>query len=152
MVDVLAFLFENFLHRPIDLQANMEQIARELPKVGFEMDEIDGAIGWLDQTFKHQRFANPSLKECHGLRIFTPLEIAKLDSEARGMLYFLETGGLITPSVRELLIERAMALNINSIGKEQMRWVVLFVMMNTHARNDVIEWIETNINKAMQKK
>lgn len=147
MVNVLAFLFEKFLHKQIDIQAHMEQIAQELPKVGFKVDDIDGALDWLDETFNSQQFDEPSLKNCNAQRIFTALEKAKLNCEARGMLYFLENSGLTTPAVRELLIERAMALHTNFIGKEEMRWVILFVMMNTHARQNVVEWIEANIKK-----
>lgn len=152
MVNVLAFLFENFLHRPIDLPSHMDQIARELPKVGFKIDDVDGAIDWLDETLKSsQYFKNPTLKASHGERLFSQLEMAKIDSEARGMIYSLEMNRLITPSVRELLIERAMALNTNSVGKEHMRWVILFVLMNTNARDDVIEWLEATSNEPVKK-
>ncbi len=147
MVEVLAFLFENLLHRQIDLHAHMEQIARELPQVGFDVEEIDGAIDWLDETLKSQNYNTLPLKESQSFRAFTELELAKIDKEARGMIYFLENSGFITPPVRELLIDRAMALKINSVGKEEMRWVLLFVLMNTHAQKDVIEWIEASITE-----
>lgn len=145
MVEVLAFLFENFLQRPIDLQANLEQIARELPRVGFNVDEVDGAIDWLDETLRTQNFDIIPLKESHGTRAFTAIEIAKIDLEARGMIYLLENTGLITPSIRELIIDRVMALNLNVVGKKEMQWVLLFVMMNTQARKEIIEWIQTSI-------
>lgn len=150
MVAVLAFLFENFLHRPIDLQANFEQIARELPQVGFDVEEVDGAMDWLDETLKSQNFDLIPLKESDSFRAFTQLEIAKIEPEARGVIYTLESNGLITSSIRELLIDRAMALRIHSVGKKEMQWVLLFVMMNTHARKEIIEWIEASIAASAQ--
>ncbi len=150
MVEVLAFLFENFLHRPIDLQANFEQIARELPQVGFNVEEVDGAMDWLDETLQNQSFDTTLLKQSCSLRAFTSLETAKIDNEARGMIYLLESNGLITPSIRELMIDRAMALQINTVGKKEMQWVLLFVMMNSQARKDIIDWIETSISEAVQ--
>lgn len=150
MVEVLAFLFENFLHRQIDIQAHFDQIARELPQVGFDVEEVDGAMDWLDETLRSERFDTPLLKESRSPRLFTALEIAKIDNEARGMIYFLSNNCLITPSIRELLIDRAMALRINTVTKTELRWVLLFVMMNTHARQDVLEWIEASLADAMK--
>jgi len=145
MVEVIAFLFEGFINRQIDMQISLEQIARELPEAGFSNDEIDFAMIWLDDTLNHEHLDVKALNSCDGFRIYNEFEEKKLDEEARGLLYFLEQNKMITPAVRELIIDRALALHINYVGKEEMRWVLLFVMMNSNARNDILIWIEKSI-------
>lgn len=145
MVEVIAFLFEGFMNKQIDMKTNIEQIARELPDLGFNNDEIEFAMEWLDGTLNHRQLNIALLNSSDGFRIYDELEAQKLTEEARGLLYFLEQNEMITPAVRELIIDRAMALHINYVGKEEMRWVLLFVMMNSNARDDILAWIEKSI-------
>lgn len=149
MVEVIEFLFEGLVSRQIDLnlKINIEQIARELPNIGFEIDEIDSALSWLNETIFHSHPLDENLNSSHATRIYDSFELQKLDEKARGLLYFLEQNKMITPSVREFIIERALALHTNYIGKEEIRWVLLFVMMNSQARDDIIGWLEKNISE-----
>lgn len=145
MVEVIAFLFEGFISKQIDMKINIEQIARELPELGFNNDEIDFAIEWLDLTLNHKSLNVTLLNSSDGFRVYNEFEVQKLTEEARGLLYFLEQNEMITPAVRELIIDRAMALHVNYVGTEEMRWVLLFVMMNSNACDDILAWIEKSV-------
>jgi Smg protein len=46
MFDVLVYLYENYW-RP-DACPDHEQLTRKLSSVGFESDEIEEALSWLD--------------------------------------------------------------------------------------------------------
>ena len=61
-------------------------------------------------------------------RIYDELEQAQIDRDARGFLLQLEQIGLVTPSVRETVIDRAMALDEDEIDIERLKWVVLLVL------------------------
>jgi len=54
----------------------------------------------------------------------------RLDSDARGMLLFLEQNGILDPISRELVIERAMALGSNELDIDDIQWIVLLVLVN----------------------
>jgi len=63
-------------------------------------------------------------------RVFSAQECAKLDAECRGFLMFLEQSAILTPASRELAIDRAMALNEESITLENLKWIVLLVLFS----------------------
>ena len=52
MFDVLVYLYENYW-RP-DACPDHDQLTRKLSSVGFESDEIQEALSWLDGVFRFQ--------------------------------------------------------------------------------------------------
>jgi Smg protein len=64
------------------------------------------------------------------MRIFTEEEQTRLDLDSRGLLVFLEQNEILTQRARELVIERALALDTPYISEEELKWIVLLVLMN----------------------
>jgi len=57
----------------------------------------------------------------YSIRLFSTLEIEKFDIQARGVLIDLVELNVITPGQRELIIDKALALDIAHIDQEQMK-------------------------------
>ena len=62
--------------------------------------------------------------------VFDTLEQARLDTACRGFLVHLEQVGILSPTQRELVIERLMALDGDEIDIEKLKWVVLMVLFS----------------------
>ena len=62
--------------------------------------------------------------------MFGALELSRLDTECRGFLVHLENVGILSPTQRELVIDRLMALEGDDIDIEKLKWVVLMVLFS----------------------
>ena len=61
---------------------------------------------------------------------FAALEQARLDTDCRGYLVHLEQVGILSPTQRELVIDRLMALEGDEIDIDKLKWVVLMVLFS----------------------
>ena len=89
------------------------------------------AFDWLDEL----AWSQGTLEYTGGttlpsVRIYTEAESQKLDTEIRGMLLFLEQNGILDPFSREIVIERAMALETEEMSADDVKWIVLLVLVN----------------------
>jgi Smg protein len=69
-----------------------------------------------------------SLEGSTAFRGYADVEAAKLGVEGRGFLAFLEGAKVLTPLLREIIIERAMALSEDSVSVEKLKVIVLMVL------------------------
>ena len=76
------------------------------------------------------RTARSSRSNGRAIRIFDTLEQARLDTDCRGYLVYLEHVGILSPTQRELVIDRLMALDGDEIDIEKLKWVVLMVLFS----------------------
>jgi Smg protein len=125
--DVLIYLFENYMDDDVELTPDPDMIRTELLEAGFPQTEINKAFDWLE-SLTEQNAIKPASSPA--FRIFSSQEMAKLDTECRGLLLFLEQNGILTPASRELVIDRVMAFNEETISLENLKWVVLMVLFS----------------------
>lgn len=123
--DVLIYLFENYMDNEVDLAPDPDLIRSELAEAGFPPAEINRAFEWLESLTEQQTIEAVSSP---AFRVFSSREMSKLDTECRGLLLFLEQSGILTPASRELVIDRIMAFNEETISLENLKWVVLMVL------------------------
>jgi Smg protein len=62
--------------------------------------------------------------------VFDPRELARLDTDCRGYILYLENIGILSAAQRELAIDRLLALDAAQIDIEQVKWVVLMVLFS----------------------
>lgn len=127
MFEVLVFMFENYFthHETLD-DAVMEQ---ELSAAGFEQDDILGAFDWFQQM--QSMFSAPLFDYSHektAIRIFSSNECKRINTESLGFLVFLQQAKVINDVERDLIVERAMALDTNRLGIEEMRWITMMAL------------------------
>lgn len=124
--DVLIYLFENYLDDEADFMPEPDALRTELLEAGFPQLEVNKAFDWLESLTPQQeiKIAKPAI------RIFAEPEVAKLNVDCRGLLMFLEQTGILTPTSRELVIDRAMVLQEEEISLENLKWIVLMVLFS----------------------
>ncbi len=136
VIDVLMYIFSSYIDRDDSLPEDRDSIDLDLREAGFESQEIDKAFDWLDGLALAEDI--PTLEQsAKSIRIYSKKEQQRLDTKIQGFLLFLEQSGVLTPELRELVINRIMALDGNSlVDMEEFRWVVMMVLFNSAIDQD----------------
>ena len=143
VLDVLMYLFENYMNDEIEFDTDEESLRVELQQAGFRSTEISKAFDWLEALANQQNeLSGDTLVNTGSTRIFTEEEADKLESDCRGFLLFLEQTGVLDHVTRELVIDRVMALESDDIDLEQLKWVVLMVLFNQPGSEAAFAWME----------
>ena len=135
MFDVLVYLYENYW-RP-DACPDHAQLTRKLSAVGFESDEIQEALCWLDglavtaQGYSGQQSEN-------AMRVYSPAEQELLGDESIGFVSFLESAGVLPPPMREMVIDRASAIGVTPIELDDLKVIVLMVFWSLGEEPDAL--------------
>ena len=124
MFDILVFVFENYLP---DAYPEPDALARRLSAAGFEDDAISEALAWL-AGLEEAQAGERLLAAPVGIRIYNDGELAKLPADCRGFLTLLEQQGAIDSTTREMILERAMAVDRAVVSLGRFKVIVLMVM------------------------
>src|SRR5262245_39049848 len=106
MFDVLVYVYENYW-RP-DACPEHDQLTRKLSAVGFESEEIEDALTWLDGLTQGAQVAAQA-QSARSQRLYTEAERELLGEASLGFISFLESSGVLAPSMRETVLDRAKA-------------------------------------------
>jgi Smg protein len=131
VLDILIYLFENYFDTETDdgFEPDRETLKQELEHAGFPTSEVERALCWLEELAADPSRQHPS-PTTRAIRVFAALEQARLDTDCRGYLVHLEQVGILSPTQRELVIDRLMALDGDEIDIEKLKWVVLMVLFS----------------------
>ena len=137
MFDVLVFLFESYYQS--GAYPDQDTLERKLHAAGFENEDIHDALDWLQNLTRLPRDGLPeSLDSRPSFRGYTRDETEKLSLESRGFIAFLEGAGILTPLLRELIIERVMALPDELVGLDKLKVIVLMVLWTRRGNVDTL--------------
>ena len=126
MFDVLIYLFENYLEDEIESLPDTDVIRSELRDAGFAHPEVSKAFNWLESLSLLESMDNLT----SSFRIFAQFEQQKLDKACQSLLLSLEHTGILSPPLREIVIESVMRLEIEKISLEELKWIVLMVLLS----------------------
>jgi Smg protein len=135
MFEVLVYLYENYW-RP-DACPDHQQLSRKLSAVGFESDEIQEALRWLDGLASTAESCVGTQSD-HSLRVYTPAERDLLGEDSIGFISFLESAGVLPPPMREMVIDRATAVGGGEIDLEDLKVIVLMVFWSLGEEPDAL--------------
>ena len=129
VLKVLIYVYDHYmLADPADVPERRYML-EDLQKRGFSVSEVVQAMEWLSALVGDKRAAaSDTESEGAGLRIFADGELSRLSPDCRAFLMLLDRQRVLTPQQRELVIERALALDVDEIDVEQLKWVVLLVL------------------------
>jgi Smg protein len=130
VLDVLMYLFETYIETEDEPEADQNTLRIELIKAGFNNNEIDKALDWLDGLAEHNENFIENNDTANATRIYNSAEISQLDVSCRGFISYLEQINILTTTQRELLIDRLLALDAQDINVDQIKWVVLMVLFS----------------------
>ncbi len=125
--DVLIYLFENYMDSEVSIAPDTDILQAELKAAGFNSTNISQAFEWLDNLALQEE---PSFKSAYNFRIFCSQECQKLDMECRNFILFLQGMDILNPVSRELVIDRAMAIENTPISIEELKWITLIVLLS----------------------
>ncbi len=136
VIDVLMYIFSSYADQENNLPEDRDGIEADLRAAGFDSLEIDKAFEWLDGLALDEDI--PVINQSsQTTRVFSPEETQRLADNAQGFLLFLEQSGVLTPTLRELVINRVMALDsVSEVDLEELKWVVMMVLFNSTEEHD----------------
>jgi len=131
VLDILIYLFENYFDGEPDdgPEPDRDTLKQELERAGFAAVEVERALSWLEELATDPARAELA-PTARAIRIFDRVEQSRLDTDCRGYLVHLEQIGILSPTQRERVIERLMALEGDEIDLEKLKWVVLMVLFS----------------------
>ncbi|MCU0834537.1 MAG: DUF494 domain-containing protein [Chromatiaceae bacterium] len=142
MVDVLIYLYENYMDRESQPPVDQGVLEDELSQAGFSNSEIHKALRWLDDLAAEVDAPADHPRSLGAVRVYTDAECTKLDREVRGLLLSLEQNGILDPVSRELVIDRVLAMDHAGVSVEELKWVALLVLMNRPGREAAFSQME----------
>ena len=135
MFDVLVYLYENYW-RP-DACPDHQQLSRKLSAVGFESDEIQEALHWLD-GLASSADGRVAAQCSDSLRVYSPVEQDLLGEESVAFISFLESAGVLPPEMREMVIDRATAAGGGPLDLDDLKVIVLMVFWSLGEEPDAL--------------
>lgn len=141
--DILMYLFETYLDDDQSEIPSADNIRNELSRIGFDDSNVDKSFKWLDDlsTLKEYNFTIEQIDN-NSFRTFSSIESSTFDQQAQAVLIELVNLNILTPTQREIIIDKALALDIAPINQEQMKWVVLMVLFNMPDSAGSFTWIQ----------
>jgi Smg protein len=143
VLKVLIYVYDHYMMAdPADVPERQHML-EDLQKRGFSLTEVVHAMEWLSALVGDQRTSAVAADAEPGegsqgsgqavaadgaLRVFADGELTRLSADSRSFLVLLDRQHVLTPQQRELVIERALALDIAEVDVEQLKWVVLLVL------------------------
>lgn len=154
MFEVLAFVYENYYAdegcpEPVHLQ-------RKLSAVGFESDEIEDALAWLQGLSSAARSARPRVPDAAeasanpaadpwlrqplatSVRIYPQYEQNHLGAQCLGFIRFLESAGVLPAHLREVVLDRAMAAPGGPVALDDLKVIILMVFWSFGLEPDAL--------------
>ena len=139
MFEVLVFVYENYYAG--DSCPEPAHLERKLSAVGFDAEEIADAMAWLKElnaaahgSLRSTTTAQPSPPEpwlrepsATSVRIYTVMEQNHLGPQCMGFLYFMESAGVLAAPVREVVIDRCMAVPGGPVSLDDLKTIILMV-------------------------
>ena len=145
MFEVLVYVYENYWQG--DACPELPQLGRKLTAAGFEPEEIQAALVWLDGLNNAAQSTQICLppgesaatspanalprsvqaQSPDSLRVYSSAEQEHLGAETLGFVSFLESSGVLPPHMREIVIDRAMAAPGDPLTLDDLKIIVLMV-------------------------
>jgi Smg protein len=144
MFEVLVFVYENYWRG--DACPELDQLGRKLSAQGFEPEEIQQALVWLDglnvaaQGTELDAEAAPALptQSADSMRVYSVAEQDHLGSQCLGFISFLEAADVLPPAMREIVVDRAMAAPGDPVSLDDLKIIVLMVYWSMGREPDAL--------------
>jgi Smg protein len=125
--DVLMYLFDNYMDEDSEIPPDNEIVKTELLEAGFGDKDVTKAFNWLESLAIED--LDIAAQATSSFRIFSPFEKERLDVECQDFIMTLERTGILNSVNRELVLDRAIALE-ETLSLDKLKWIVLIVLLN----------------------
>jgi len=150
MLEVLIYLFENYIVDGVAFEPEQEKLAEELLGAGFPNEEINKAFAWLEDLLDVCEQDGQIIKQSNNaFRFYTSDEMQQLNFDGLALITRLVNVGVLDQFLREMVIDRVMALDSVQVNIDHVRWVILMVLSNRPGFDDIAEWAEVIVTDDM---
>jgi Smg protein len=146
MFEVLVFVYENYWRG--DACPELGQLGRKLSAAGFDLEDIQQALSWLDELnlASHktelidisQAKREQHTESAQSMRVYSVAEQDHLGAACLGFINFLESADVLSPHMREIVMDRAMAIPGNPIHLDDLKIIVLMVYWSIGLEPDAL--------------
>ena len=149
MFDVLVYVYEHYWRG--EACPELPLLGRKLSAAGFEADEIEQALSWLAglhtaaQNAETIRIDAPKtawetayVQSPTSMRVYSISEQQQLGAAGLGFITFMEGAGVLPPQVREIVVDRAMAVSTHPISLDDLKIIVLMVYWSAGIEPDAL--------------
>ncbi len=104
---------------------------QHLGSEGLEHLQLQGVDRLLDDLvdLRDQAYS-PDADKTTAIRVYTSFERIKLNTDCRGFILFMEQMDVLDCQAREMVIDRAIALEGEEVDLDRLKWVVMMVLYN----------------------
>jgi len=143
VLEVLLFIFEHFFDDEHGFSNEETEMIEALEQCGFGKGEVKKALLWLDGLLelREQNYA-PCTDTSKAFRVFSEYEKLRLNADCRGFILFMEQMDILDCKTREMVIDRAIALDSPDVEIEQLKWIVMMVLYNMPDKEGEYIWLE----------
>jgi Smg protein len=145
MFEVLVYVYENYWRG--DACPELSHLSRKLSAVGFDPEQIEQALQWLaglslasTQTRGIDLQPLPehtnTAQSPNSLRVYSIAEQDHLGADSLGFISFLESAGVLPASMREIVVDRAMAVPGRPVSLDDLKIIVLMVYWSAGVEPD----------------
>ena len=152
VLDILIYVFDRYMFDEAPEVPEREALARDLESAGFGEANVERALDWLADLAGERHRPGGAADSVDGaaprihsaaLRIYSSMELTRLSVDCRGLLLSLENADILNPGQRELVIDRLLALDVEDLTLDQVRWVVLMVLSSQPGQEQACARMET---------
>jgi Smg protein len=137
MFEILVYVFENY--GALQACADGDALSRKLADAGFDNGEISDALAWLQGLASVTRDSLVLRPPGGGaFRVYAGFEFSQLGLDAVAFLSTLEARGELTQTQREIVIERALAIDESPVPLAKLKVIVLMVLWSQQADVDIL--------------
>ena len=154
MFEVLVYVYENYWQGAACPES--DRLGRKLMAAGFDADEIQQALIWLEGLNVAARGTQLSPPDTqsessppsgssglqaqsdNSLRVYSVAEQTHLGAQSLGFVSFLDTAGMLPPHMREVVLDRAMAAPGDPVALDDLKIIVLMVFWSFGKEPDAL--------------
>ena len=126
MFDVLVYVYEHYWRG--EACPELPLLSRKLSAAGFDADEIEQALSWL---------AGLNIAAQADI-IYSDAEQQHLGADGLGFLTFMEGAGVLPAQMREIVVDRAMAVPNYPVSLDDLKIIVLMVYWSAGIEPDAL--------------
>lgn len=149
MFDVLVYVYEHYWRG--EACPELPLLGRKLSAAGFDADEIEQALSWLAGLNIAAQNADiiqlgapkPTLTPAYvqsplSMRVYSEAELQHVGCEGLGFLMFMEGAGVLPAQMREIVVDRAMAVPNHPVSLDDLKIIVLMVYWSAGIEPDAL--------------
>ena len=147
MFDVLMYLFETYIHSDADVMVEQDELTDELSRAGFDKDEIEKALNWLERLANlhdSEREVYVTASQCAGL--YADLCAAGACSPQHRMPRFPAVPGagqVLNAETREICVSNGCSSWTSRTSSWTIwKWVVMMVLFNVPGSENAYQQME----------